>query len=103
MYNWVRSSEESVATMLMEDADHEMLLESADDDAADPDEKKWLARQARQKKAQKLYRYAARAAVDGLSSIAWDCCRSLGRPSPYLVAAWALANMLLCLLHGSVP
>ncbi len=54
MLNWVRSSNESVASLLAS-PDVEMLLDSADD-ADDPDEKKWMARQARQKKAQKLYR-----------------------------------------------
>ena len=58
MHGWVRDSEESVVSLLA-DADDEMLLELADD-AADPDEKKWMARQAKQKKAQKLYRRAAR-------------------------------------------
>ena len=41
-----------------------MLLDSGDEAVAESDEKRWFARQARQKKAQKLYRHACCALWD---------------------------------------
>ena len=50
------SGENAVDPMASLDGDLAMLVDSADEAVGDPDEKRWFARQTRQKQAQKLYR-----------------------------------------------
>ena len=59
MLTWDGCSGESVDQPMAPPADElAMLMDFEDDAVGDPDEKRWFARQTRQKKAQKLYRHA---------------------------------------------
>ena len=72
MHSWDGCSGESAATPMPSlDGELAMLVDSAEEAAADPDEKRWFARQARQKKAQKLYRRALHTTL--LMSYLWSC------------------------------
>ena len=52
------SGENVVDPMASLDGELAMLVDAADEAVGDPDEKRWFARQTRQKQAQKLYRRA---------------------------------------------
>ncbi len=90
--------ENAVDPMASLDGDLAMLVDSADEAAPDPDEKRWFARQTRQKQAQKLYRHALPTVSHVVQQTTHPLCGARRRPLKAL-KIWLVAVSLRIMIQ----